>query len=70
MIFKQKPFRQITSKKGRPKMKKIFGFATALLIFLSSLAFAGGDQNCGDKATGPAGSTGSGDVTQRQTPGN
>jgi hypothetical protein len=51
-------------------MKKIFGFTTAMMIFLSSLAFAGGDQNCGDKAAGAAGSTGSGDVTQKQPPGN
>ena len=49
-------------------MKKITGFIAVFMIFLSSLAYAGGDQNCGDKAAGPAGDTGQGTVEQNRPP--
>lgn len=48
-------------------MKKMMGFIVAMMLF-SSLAFAGGDQVCGDKATGPAGDTGVGTVEQNRAP--
>ena len=48
-------------------MKKILGFVVAMLLF-STLAFAGGDQVCGDKAEGPAGETGGGLVEQNRPP--
>ncbi len=48
-------------------MKKALGiFVTALFIFCSTLAFAGGDQNHGDNGTGPTGGTGSGQTSQNR----
>lgn len=47
-------------------MKKAMGFAAAIMLFLSALAFAGGDKVCGDKASGPAGDTGGGTTTQNR----
>jgi hypothetical protein len=47
-------------------MKKIFGFTAALMLILSTLAYAGGGKVCGDNATGSAGSTGGGAVTQNR----
>jgi len=49
-------------------MKKLIGFIAAFMILFSSLAFAAGGQECGDKSVGPEGDTGGGDVTQTQTP--
>ncbi|MBN2059060.1 MAG: hypothetical protein JW882_01475 [Deltaproteobacteria bacterium] len=36
-------------------MKKLIGFIVAMMIVISSLAYAGGDQNCGDVGVGPTG---------------
>jgi hypothetical protein len=47
-------------------MKKISGFIAAIILALSTLAYAGGDQVCGDKASGPAGDTGQGQVEQNR----
>ena len=47
-------------------MKKIYGLLAVLMIMAASLVYAGGDQVCGDKATGEAGDTGQGDVTQKR----
>ena len=47
-------------------MKKVFGITAALILILSTLVYAGGDQVCGDKAAGPAGTTGEGDVAQNR----
>lgn len=49
-------------------MKKVFGFITAMMLLFSSLALAGGDQVCGDKSAGPAGTTGSGTIEQNRAP--
>jgi len=49
-------------------MKKMMVLIAAFMLCLSTFAYAGGDQNCGDKATGPAGDTGQGTVTQNQPP--
>jgi len=49
-------------------MKKITGILAALLIFVSSLAFAGGDKVCGDKGAGPTGTDGGGETTQNRLP--
>jgi hypothetical protein len=49
-------------------MKKMVGFIVAVMILFSSLAYAGGDQNCGSKGQGPTGDDGKGDVTQNQPP--
>lgn len=49
-------------------MKKVFGLIAVIVLVLSSMAYAGGDQVCGDKAAGPAGSTGGGKVEQNQPP--
>lgn len=49
-------------------MKKILGFIIAFMIILSSIAYAGGGQNTGDKAQGSAGSQGDGTVQQSRGP--
>ena len=49
-------------------MKKITGLVAAMLIFVASLAFAGGDKVCGDKGDGPTGTTGGGATTQTRLP--
>ena len=49
-------------------MKKILGFALMFVLLFSSLALAGGDKVCGDKATGPAGDTGGGQTERTRTP--
>ena len=50
-------------------MKKMMVWITALMLVFSSMAYAGGDQNCGDEGTGPTGSTGQGTPTQNRAPG-
>ena len=49
-------------------MKKIMGFIFAFMLIFSSLVYAAGGQECGDKAEGPAGTTGDGTVEQNQAP--
>lgn len=49
-------------------MKKIIALTAALMLFVSALAFAGGDQNCADKAQGSAGTDGGGATTQHRAP--
>ena len=49
-------------------MKKMLGFIVATMIMFSSLAYAGGDQNCGSEGQGPTGDDGKGAVTQNQPP--
>lgn len=51
-------------------MKRIIGLIAAIMLFVAPMAYAGGDQNCGDKASGSAGSTGGGAVTQNRPPAN
>jgi hypothetical protein len=43
-------------------MKKLMGFLAALMIMFSTTVYAGGDQVCGDKATGSAGTDGGSEV--------
>jgi hypothetical protein len=54
--------------KRRLKMKKMMILTAAFMFVLTSMAYAGGDQNCGSKASGAAGSTGKGTVTQNRPP--
>lgn len=49
-------------------MKKVFGLIAALMLIFSSVVYAGGDQNCGDKAQGSAGSEGGGQTSQNRAP--
>ena len=49
-------------------MKKFLGLIAVAAIFLSSLAYAGGGQVCGDKANGSAGDSGQGQVEQNRGP--
>jgi len=49
-------------------MKKILGLTMAVMLALSSVAFAGGDQNCGENGQGTTGTTGQGTVTQNRAP--
>jgi hypothetical protein len=49
-------------------MKKLTGILAALMILCASMVYAGGDQNCGDKAAGPAGDAGEGTVEQNRAP--
>ena len=49
-------------------MKKIIVFTAALMFMCTTMTFAGGDQNCGSKAQGLAGSTGQGTVNQNRPP--
>lgn len=45
-------------------MKKIFGFIVAMMIVVSSIAYAGGGQNHGSEGQGSTGSDGQGEVSQ------
>jgi hypothetical protein len=47
-------------------MKKTLAILVALMLAASTLAYAGGDQNCGSTGTGPNGSNGGGDVSQNR----
>ncbi len=47
-------------------MKKVIGIIAVMMLVLSTLAYAGGDQVCGDKAAGSAGETGGGQVSQNR----
>ena len=49
-------------------MKKLVTLLAIVFLTFSSLAYAGGDQVCGDKAEGPAGDTGGGTVVQTRPP--
>ena len=49
-------------------MKKMMGIIFAVMFLFSSLAYAGGDQNCGSEGQGPTGDDGKGQVTQNQPP--
>ena len=49
-------------------MKKVLGFIVALMLIVSSTAFAGGDKNCGSKGKGNTGTTGKGQTTQNRAP--
>jgi hypothetical protein len=51
-------------------MKKITVWIALMMLVFSSLAYAGGDQNCGDEGTGPTGTTGEGSVSQNRAPAN
>ena len=51
---------------GGAKMKKIIGLLAVLMIMASSMVYAGGDQNCGGKTQGNAGTTGGGTVEQNR----
>ena len=42
----------------------------ALMLMMSTLVYAGGDQNCGGKGQGETGSSGQGTVKQNRAPGN
>lgn len=55
-------------KERRYAMKRVWGIIAAVLILCSSIVYAAGGQECGDKAQGNAGSTGNGDVTQNHAP--
>jgi hypothetical protein len=54
--------------KRRVQMKKVFVITAAFMLIMTTWVYAGGDKVCGDKATGPAGDTGSGTVEQNQPP--
>lgn len=45
-------------------MKTFMALVTTCVILFASLAFAGGDQNHGDKGQGSTGSNGGGQTTQ------
>jgi hypothetical protein len=45
-------------------MKKVLGLIAAFMLFFSSVVYAGGDQNHGDKGQGPTGDGGKGPTTQ------
>ena len=45
-------------------MKKVFMLVTALLIIFSSIVYAAGDKNRGNKGQGSTGTTGGGATTQ------
>lgn len=45
-------------------MKRVLALTLALLISLSTIVYAGGDKNRGDKGTGSTGTSGGGSVTQ------
>ena len=47
-------------------MKRILGLVAAFLIVLSSMAYAGGDQNCGSVGQGATGTTAGGDASQNR----
>lgn len=45
-------------------MKKLLVLITAFMLIFSSLAYAGGDKNRGEKGKGSTGTTGQGATTQ------
>lgn len=45
-------------------MKKVLGLIAAFMLFMSSVVYAGGDQNRGDKGQGSTGDGGKGSTTQ------
>lgn len=45
-------------------MKKVFVLITVLMLLFSSLAYAAGDKNRGNKGQGSTGTTGGGATTQ------
>ena len=47
-------------------MKKMLGILAAIMLVMATMAYAGGDQVCGDKAAGPAGDTGGGQTSQNR----
>jgi len=47
-------------------MKKFIGFILALMLIFSSLAYAGGDKNCGDKGKGTTGPGSGGETSQKR----
>ena len=49
-------------------MKKITTLLVMAMLMFSTLAYAGGDKNCGDKGQGTTGSTGQGETSQTRTP--
>ncbi|MCD4677349.1 MAG: hypothetical protein K8S18_15355 [Desulfobacula sp.] len=49
-------------------MKKVLGLIIALMIVFSSLVYAGGGQNTGDKGQGSTGEDGYGETTQSRGP--
>jgi hypothetical protein len=53
-----------TNMKRNQTMKKILVLTAALMLFVSSLAFAGGDQNCGGDGEGDVGRSSPGTATQ------
>ena len=63
-----KIFHRCFTTKGDKSMKKISCLVAVFMLFLSSWAYAGGGQNCGDNATGPAGTEAQGDATQNRAP--
>jgi len=48
-------------------MKKVIGIVAAVMLIFSSLAYAGGDQVCADKAKGFAGDDTVADVGEGET---
>lgn len=49
-------------------MKKILVFVAALMLVMSTMAYAGGDQNTGSKGQGSTGTTGGGTIFQKRAP--
>ncbi|MEE4112994.1 MAG: hypothetical protein V2I40_09290 [Desulfobacteraceae bacterium] len=47
-------------------MKKILVFVAALMLAMSTMAYAGGDQNTGSNGQGSTGSDGGGATTQKR----
>jgi hypothetical protein len=48
-------------------MKKLMVILAALMLAMGTMAYAGGDQNCGDKASGPAGDSGGGQTSRSRS---
>jgi hypothetical protein len=47
-------------------MKRIMVFVVALMLAMSTMAYAGGDQNTGSKGQGSTGTDGGGATTQKR----
>jgi hypothetical protein len=47
-------------------MKKLVGLLLVIMLFMSSLAYAGGDKNRGGKGQGSTGGGGKGKVEQKR----
>jgi hypothetical protein len=45
-------------------MKKVLGLIAAFMLFMSSVVYAGGDQNRGDTGQGSTGNDGKGSITR------